>query len=381
MIYSISGDDPTKRYNAKIELDEGNVLLHSRGGATGGRPPRNTEYQKALPVIIERLRAAETPTKPIISRILIDSLPARHFPPEERALVSSTDISGLSTTDLVKLVRLRGSKWRQTLGADGGNTTRALRIETIGLSQAEVCSMLMLTEWAGAGVPTNDIKRVLNADQRRVTSAHIERAITRLRAGEDMAAFGKALYYDVLLNDGVRLAPKKVFAMALEDALGIKVVPDHFHAGWKNPPFQIIAAAGYRIVKKGYALPSKEEVESALSDLPHDVEDRGAIEGNLKIAIHLRRERDAGLAKRKKAAFVAEHGRLYCERCAFDPQEKYGSVVAMACIEVHHARVEVKDMEGCHETKLEDLECLCANCHRVTHRAMSLGVEIADVII
>ena len=41
-----------------------------------------------------------------------------------------------------------------------------------------------------------------------------------------------------------------------------------------------------------------------------------------------------------------------------------------ACIEVHHQAVQVENMAEAHQTKLEDLQCLCANCHRVEHRLL-----------
>lgn len=57
-----------------------------------------------------------------------------------------------------------------------------------------------------------------------------------------------------------------------------------------------------------------------------------------------------------------------------DPHEVYGEDYGDACIEVHHAKTSVQDMEAAHKTKLEDLMCLCANCHRVVHREMKFLV-------
>lgn len=41
-----------------------------------------------------------------------------------------------------------------------------------------------------------------------------------------------------------------------------------------------------------------------------------------------------------------------------------------ACIEIHHHATAVAEMGEGHSTRLEDLQCLCANCHRYTHRIM-----------
>ena len=90
--------------------------------------------------------------------------------------------------------------------------------------------------------------------------------------------------------------------------------------------------------------------------------------------MHLRRERAAGLSAAKKATFKKEHGKLQCERCGLDPVETYGSDIGEACIEVHHT-VPLSKNQDESKTLLKDLQCLCANCHRVVHREL----KFADV--
>jgi predicted HNH restriction endonuclease len=103
-----------------------------------------------------------------------------------------------------------------------------------------------------------------------------------------------------------------------------------------------------------------------------DPEDEGANdpeyrEGSLRLKTHLQRERRWGLAKRKKEKMIKQHGKLFCERCQLDPGEAFGLPIGHAVIEVHHAAVAVGDMKDGHTTKLKDLQCLCANCHRLVH--------------
>lgn len=96
-------------------------------------------------------------------------------------------------------------------------------------------------------------------------------------------------------------------------------------------------------------------------------DDEKFAEGTPILRSHMRRERASGLAARKKAHFRDGHGgRLYCERCKLDPVAIYGEV-GDAVIEVHHAATMVADMPPGYVTRLEDLQCLCANCHRLTH--------------
>lgn len=79
-----------------------------------------------------------------------------------------------------------------------------------------------------------------------------------------------------------------------------------------------------------------------------------------------------GIWHRKRRHFLARHGRLYCEECHLDPVKTYRAAHGDACIEVHHARVSVRDMNPRHVTRFEGLQCLCANCHRIEHRRMRL---------
>lgn len=96
------------------------------------------------------------------------------------------------------------------------------------------------------------------------------------------------------------------------------------------------------------------------------------LEGNPTVRSHLVRERAPGLAAAKKLAFVQEHGRLFCEQCKLDPVKGYDSKLAEACIEVHHATTQVAEMQPNQVTRLSDLQCLCANCHRLVHARLRL---------
>ena len=107
--------------------------------------------------------------------------------------------------------------------------------------------------------------------------------------------------YEVVLDDGTRLAPKAIFGLALTEALNEEVLPEHFSGGEKSICNQAIRDAGFAIVAKG----------EAPAELPDDIdpEDRGWAEGATVLVTHKRRERASGLSRAKKAAFVREHGR------------------------------------------------------------------------
>ena len=162
--------------------------------------------------------------------------------------------------------------------------------------------------------------------------------------------------YDVVTPEGRRLPPKAVFGLAIRDALGLSVGPDDFYGGEHTPCFAAIRNAGFAIEPKGTINPAP----------PPDPEERAWLEGGLKRVTHLTIERSAAAARKKKAAFAREHGRLSCQKCGLVPSDVYGPDYGDACIEVHHI-VALSELGTTCATTLDDLICLCANCHRVLH--------------
>jgi len=196
----------------------------------------------------------------------------------------------------------------------------------------------------------------------RVSPEHIWNAIQMLLDGFADHQFADSTDYDLLASGGTRLPPKAVFGVAAKLALGFEVLPKHFTAGEESACFKKLRGAGYSIVKKG------EDLPTAPAELSGD--DQDWAEGRTRLVTHLVKERAKGLAQAKKSQFKGEHGKLYCERCGLDPIVQYGTVHAESCIEVHHHDIHVRDMAEQHRTKLEALQCLCANCHRLVHKLL-----------
>ncbi|WP_018544889.1 HNH endonuclease [Streptomyces sp. LaPpAH-108] len=100
---------------------------------------------------------------------------------------------------------------------------------------------------------------------------------------------------------------------------------------------------------------------------PGEVDDTGtsAIEGRLLVRRALARERDPKLRMQKIKQMRRRGRALQCEVCDFDFGRAYGPL-GEGYIEVHH--VTPLHVSGVRETKLDDLACLCANCHRMCHR-------------
>ena len=101
---------------------------------------------------------------------------------------------------------------------------------------------------------------------------------------------------------------------------------------------------------------------------PDETDDTGAtgIEGRLLTRWALSRERDSKLRRLKIQTVQLSGLPLRCEVCAFDFAGVYG-LLGKDYIEVHH--ITPLHISGTRETKLDDLACLCANCHRMCHRS------------
>ncbi|PAE07329.1 restriction endonuclease [Terribacillus saccharophilus] len=106
--------------------------------------------------------------------------------------------------------------------------------------------------------------------------------------------------------------------------------------------------------------PTKENV-----DLTED--DAGFPEGKKKLRLHIYRERNSKLIRAVKDKFKSKNnGKIFCEICEFDFEEKYGKL-GEDYIEGHHV-IPVSELEEGSKTKVEDIILVCANCHRMLHR-------------
>lgn len=105
--------------------------------------------------------------------------------------------------------------------------------------------------------------------------------------------------------------------------------------------------------------------ETALAKLPVAEPYEGE-EGGVIMRLHKRYERDPKLVAEKRKAATAT-GDLACEVCGFVFKATYGDL-GDGYIEVHHT-IPVHTLLARTKTKLDDLALLCANCHRMAHRA------------
>lgn len=90
-------------------------------------------------------------------------------------------------------------------------------------------------------------------------------------------------------------------------------------------------------------------------------------EGTVSFRLHKVLERDRKVVAIRKAAALKKHGKLECEACGFDYVASYGTR-GYGFIEAHHTN-PVHAMQEGDQTTPEDLALICANCHRMIHKA------------
>lgn len=354
-------DDHGTPLDAHYDVDGHSIIFYSRGGSKT-KAARNADYGTGLRLLLSRIIAAGIQ----IEDAWVDSSVVQSLPIDQRRIVQQGHVPDNADALFKELSRRMASVGRAS-EKPGGNPTKRIRIH---VTQADAS---VLAEVLGGKPVDHDMRSLerLPADELNLVRAdHVYHAIEKLAANPQDHPFGDSIDYDLVLDNGTRLPPKAVFGLAATEALGFEVRPKHFSGGEHSFAFNALRRFGYSIVPKqgrGQREPSGEA--RIQSDVPQPPEDREWAEGSQKRAIHLKKERASGVARAKKDAFRAKHGRLFCERCKLDPREHYGSEIGEACIEVHHT-VPIAEMTDGHVTKLSDLQCLCASCHRVAHREM-----------
>lgn len=311
--------DDRSPLDAHLDLEGADIVFHAHGGS--GDKVVNGDYDLALRLVLERIVKSSLE----ITGAWVDSSTVQGLPLKEREILTSAEMAG-GAERAYSLLKSRMPKIGRSAGAKGpGNPTKRIRIRLVAdRSPDEVRQAL------GVQAVNKDFrsqKRLPVEELQKVSSDHVWNAVKRLLDGYTDHGFDASKDFDLIVEGGVPMPPKAVFGVAASEALGFKVLPQHFTGGVGTPCFKILEKAGLQIVPKG------EAPDVNMTSLSR--EDREWTEGNRKLVLHLRRERGSNLARDKKAAFVLEHGKLYCERCktdasAIDP--KFGDV----CIEVHH---------------------------------------------
>jgi 5-methylcytosine-specific restriction protein A len=356
--YALTTDDGSL-LNALFEIEHSAIVFYSRGG-TKGKDSRNPDYSNALRLLLRRL----SDRKMAILSGWVDSNRVQNLPLSAREILGEDDL-GAPPDELFKRMTAKMQKVGRAKDvlSVGGNPTKRIRLQLQGdFSSSVIADALKAVP---SDIDLRSQQRLPAEVLNKVTPEHVWKAVELLGGGRADHGFGESTDFDLIADDGRRFPPKAVFGIAATEALGFKVLPKHFVGGKHSPCFRILRAAGYAILSKTLRTPQTTALLA-----PHEQ----WAEGKPKLVVHVLKERGAGLAAAKKAEFRRLHAKLHCERCGLDPVLAYETEHGEACIEVHHHAKQVHEMNEGHVTKLEDLQCLCANCHRVVHRLLKQSV-------
>lgn len=355
-------DQNGAKLNARVDVEGDQLALHSSSGdkITG----RNPDYRLALQLVIERLRNSS-----IEFVTYLDSAPARQARPDmrDRKLLASVELDSDVAEAAMQIIR------KSNEGSKSHGAWRKLLIKADYVTEAVLIDALI-----GVG---KIIPPISAGDYSKVQRAHIEAAIEEIRQGRERPnRFTEGRDYSLIVGDGGEpLPPKKVFGFALANALNRPVGPEHFSSG--EGIFNILRDRGFEVVERVKPTPTwdEEPVQFERDDieplLPSN-EELEAMEGSRRLRIHFRTERSSSLPRRFKQDFKAVNGRLICFRCTKDYIAEYGAELADACFDVHHIQM-LSEREEAAITSVDDLQLLCSNCHRVTHREMKAKLTLS----
>lgn len=93
-----------------------------------------------------------------------------------------------------------------------------------------------------------------------------------------------------------------------------------------------------------------------------------SVEGEGKLATHMRYERDNSFIRKIKELAIKANPMLNCQVCGFSFFDKYGEL-GQGFIEAHHKLPLSETKET--KTTRDDIALLCSNCHRIIHRGTS----------
>ncbi|WP_163233880.1 HNH endonuclease [Caulobacter rhizosphaerae] len=340
----------------KVQIEGYRIVLHRAGTlqeATDG------DFRATLELVLHRLLLERI--RPFVT--------LHQAPPPRRSMKTLDDF------ELVPPLRLKGSAGERAdtlYSASQGKTPQAWPTMELNIPWMPHYALASILE----GVAERRPEGLDRPQLRRVEARHLQAAIDEVQEIERYTRFRDATGYWLIPPDGGDpLPPKKVFGIALAEALRTYTTPNDFSSG--PLIFDIMRDRGFDVVRQE-DLPRRSPGGAGVggagtspAEIPLTDEERRWLEGNPKFVAHMRNERSGKAPGVFKDDFRKQHGRLFCERCDEDFVAAYGTVLAEGCFEVHH-KIPVSHMKPNHVTTSDQLQLLCANCHRITHREMAL---------
>ncbi|MDR6308118.1 5-methylcytosine-specific restriction protein A [Pacificitalea manganoxidans] len=211
------GNELDSNFSIKVRPDAFDVFMESQGGSTGGQPPRNTDYAKALAQHLARLAEHNL----TLLEVQVASAPAEKMPEEDRIIEPSgyrfpLALSGVHDFNDLRLALGREVAAFNNMRGPGGNPTKriCLRVQWPGASSTSEKELTnILVGQPPVEAPTADPNEL----QKR-----IDRALARRRSSSSGRNAPPAGQVNVPKVPGTPrfIRDPEVIAWALEEADG-----------------------------------------------------------------------------------------------------------------------------------------------------------------
>jgi 5-methylcytosine-specific restriction protein A len=203
--------------NYSIEAIDGgfDLIIESRGGSSGGRPPRNTDYAQALTLHLRRMAKFGM----VLEELQVASTQALKHPDHERQIFPQDyslplDLRVISDFELLRLAIGRASAAYKRATPSGGNPTKKLRLRmrwpgASGFSEQRIAELL-----SRPGVeekPTADLKEL---------TERVALARKRIRKSKPLPPIGQEVASRSPAKNDRFVRDPEVIAWVLEEAAG-----------------------------------------------------------------------------------------------------------------------------------------------------------------
>lgn len=210
------GDELDAKYSVESLKDGFDLVIESRGGSTGGRPPRNTDYAPALVSHLRRMARVGM----VLDDLQVASSEAMRLPENMRQIrplgyTLPLELVTVSDFDELRLAIGRATGEHETKSKKGGNRTKRLRLrvrwpDASSMSADSIANMLANSD--DSEVPTEDPKEL---------SERVERARKRMRLKGAVPPKGQEKVRKTSATSDRYLRDPEVIAWVLEEAAGI----------------------------------------------------------------------------------------------------------------------------------------------------------------
>nr|WP_320141650.1 HNH endonuclease signature motif containing protein [uncultured Cohaesibacter sp.] len=210
------GDELDAKYSVESLKNGFDLVIESRGGSTGGRPPRNTDYAPALMLHLRRMAQVGM----VLDDLQVASSEAMRLPENMRQIRPSgytlpLELVTVSDFEGLRLAIGRATGEHETKSKKGGNRTKRLRLrmrwpDASSMSADSIAKML--ANPVASELPTEDPKEL---------SERVARARKRMRLKGATPPKGQEKVRKTSATSDRYIRDPEVIAWVLEEAAGI----------------------------------------------------------------------------------------------------------------------------------------------------------------